>query len=82
MLGAAAVVAKGKGIPVYTIGLAQNPEIVPSETAILNDTNSNPSSGGIAAIAGNGGQFYIVTNVNNLRLTFENVARHLSQLVR
>lgn len=79
---AAAVIAKGKGIPVYTIGLAQNPEIVPSETAILNDTNSNPSSGGIAAIAGNGGQFYIVTDVNNLRFTFENVARHLSQLVR
>ncbi len=79
---AAAVVAKGQGIPVYTIGLAQNPEIVPSETAILNDTNSSPSAGGIAAIAGNGGKFYIVTNTNNLRFTFENVARHLSQLVR
>ncbi|MBA3857195.1 MAG: hypothetical protein C0507_09840 [Cyanobacteria bacterium PR.3.49] len=78
----AAVEAKKAGIPIYTIGLAQNPEIVPSEVSILNDTNSNPSNGGIAAIAGNGGKFFLVTDAMKLRLTFENVARQLVQLVR
>lgn len=78
----AAVEANKAGITVYTIGLAQNPEIVPTETAILNDTNNSPSSGGIAAIAGNGGKFFLVTDARKLRLTFENVARHLVQLVR
>jgi Flp pilus assembly protein TadG len=71
-----------KGYPLYTIGLAQNSAIVPSETAILNDTNSNASSGGMAAIAGNGGKFFLVTNVADLNLTFENIARQLVQLVR
>lgn len=74
--------ARKQAIPIYTIGLAQNPEIVPSEISILNDTDSNPSSGGIAAIAGNGGKFFLVTDARKLRLTFENVARQLVQLVR
>lgn len=78
----AALEAKKQAIPIYTIGLAQNPEIIPSEVAILNDENSNPSSGGIAAIAGNGGKFFLVTDSNKLRWTFENVARQLVQLVR
>lgn len=73
--------AKAAGIPVYTIGLAQNPEIIPGETAILNDSNSNTSSGGIAAIAGNGGKFFLVTKTSDLRKTFENIARQLVQLV-
>lgn len=79
---AAAVQAKTAGIPIYTIGLAQTPAIIPGETAILNDTNSNPSSGGMAAIAGNGGHFYLVTSTAQLRYTFEHVARTLVQLVR
>lgn len=77
-----AVAARNAGIPVYTIGLAQNAEIMPSEISILNDTNSNPTDGGIAAIAGNGGKFFLVTDSRNLRLTFENVARQLVQLVK
>ncbi len=78
----AAVQAKNKGIPIYTIGLAQNPQIIVGETAILNDTDSNQNTGGIAAIAGNGGKFFLVTNQQNLRLTFENLARQLVLLVR
>lgn len=74
--------AKAQGIPVYTIGLAQNPEIIPGEVAILNDTNSSTSSGGIAAIAGNGGKFFLVTKTSDLRKTFENIARQLVQLVK
>ncbi len=79
---AAAVLAQKAGIPVYTIGLAQIPAIIPSETSILNDTDSNPSSGGMAAIAGNGGKFFLVTNTQDLQLTFENIARQLVQLVK
>lgn len=77
-----AVQAKNAGIPIYTIGLAQTPAIIPGEIAILNDTNSNPSTGGMAAIAGNGGHFYLVTDANQLRYTFEHIARTLVQLVR
>ena len=73
--------ARAAGIPIYSIGLAQIPEIIPGETAILNDTNSNPSSGGVSAIAGYGGKFFLVTDVNDLRRTFENIARQLVQLV-
>jgi hypothetical protein len=78
----AAVNAKNAGIAIYTIGLAQTPAIIPGETAILNDTNPNQSTGGIAAIAGNGGKFFLVTRVEDLRLTFENIARQLVQLVK
>jgi von Willebrand factor type A domain len=73
--------AKTAGIPVYTIGLAQNPAIQPDEIAILNDTNSDPTSGGIAAIAGHGGTFTLVTDSSQLRAAFEKIARHLVQLV-
>lgn len=78
----AAVEANTAGIPIYTIGLAQNSDIIPYETAILNDTDSNSSSGGIAAIAGHGGKFFLTTDATNLRKTFENIARQLVQLVK
>lgn len=77
----AAVKAKNAGVAIYTIGLAQNPDIVPGQTAILNDTNSNETTGGMAAIAGNGGTFSLVTNSGNLRRVFEQIARHLVELV-
>jgi len=77
----AALAAKAAGIPVYTIGLAQNPAIQPDEVAILNDTNSDPNNGGIAAIAGHGGTFTLVTDSSQLRAAFEKIARHLVQLV-
>lgn len=76
-----AVEARNAGIPIYTIGLAQNDEIIPEEIAILNDTNSDSSTGGMAAIAGHGGKFFLVTDFRQLRSTFENLARQLVQLV-
>jgi hypothetical protein len=79
---ASAVEAKHAGIPIYTIGLAQNREIIPSETALLNDTNPDPGSGGMAAIAGNQGKFFLVTRASDLRATFEHIARLLVQLVQ
>jgi hypothetical protein len=78
----AAVQARNAGVAIYSIGLAQNPEIIPSETAILTHQNSNPSSGGVSGIAGNGGKFFLVTDVGDLRATFENIARQLVSLVR
>ncbi len=78
----AALRAKQAGIPIYSIGLAQNSEIIPNEVAILTDQNSDPGSGGVSGIAGHGGKFFLVTNVSSLRLTFENIARQLVQLVR
>ncbi len=77
----AAVKAHEAGIPVFTLGLAQNSEIIPFETEILNDTNDDHSSGGIAAISGNGARFYLVTDSSKLRATFENIARQLVQLI-
>ena len=73
--------ANKAGIAVYTIGLAQNSAIIPGETLMLNDSNDNPNTGGIAAIARHGGTFNLVTNSANLRQAFEKIARRLVQLV-
>jgi hypothetical protein len=78
---AAAVTAGNAGIPIYTIGLAQTPAIEPGEIAILNDTNPNPTTGGIAAISGHGATFDLVTDSSLLRATFEKIARRLVELV-
>lgn len=77
----AAVVARNAGIPVFTIGLAQDPIVVPGEVAILNDTNPDPSSGGIAAISAHGATFNLVTNSSQLKRTFEKIARCLVEIV-
>jgi hypothetical protein len=78
----AAEEAQKAGVAVYTIGLATNPALIPNQTAILNDTNSNPSTGGIAAISGQGATFHQVTDSKKLREAFQKVARHLVQLVQ
>lgn len=77
----AAALARDSGIPVYTIGLAQDTTAVAGQTAILNDTDSNPSSGGIAAISGHGATFNAVMNSPQLTNAFEKIARCLVQLV-
>lgn len=78
----AAQEAHDAGIPIYTIGLAQNKEIVPGEVSILNDSNKDPASGGVAGIAGGDGKFFLVTNQKYLRVTFENLARQFVQILR
>jgi hypothetical protein len=78
----AAQEAREEGIAIYTIGLAQNPAIMPGEIDILNDTNKDPASGGVAAIAGNGGTFNLVTDSKKLRVAFEKIARRLVEIVR
>jgi hypothetical protein len=79
---AQAVAANTAGIPIYCIGLCLVPSLQASQTAVLNDTNSNASSGGIAAISGNNAQFYQATDTNQLNQVFENVARSLVNLIR
>lgn len=79
---AAAVRARDAGIPVYTIGLALNPGLLAAQQAILNDTDPNPSTGGIAAISGQGATANLVTNSALLRKVFQDIARTLCQLVQ
>lgn len=77
----AAVEARDAGIAVYTVGLAQNPVIIPDQKDILNDTNSDPTTGGMAGIAGHGGTFTLVTDSSELRTSFAKIARHLVKLI-
>ncbi len=79
---AAAVRARDAGIPVYTIGLAQNQAIIQPQFDILNDSNSAPATGGIAAISGQGAIFSQVTSQADLRKCFERIARTLVRLVQ
>ena len=73
----AAKEARDAGIALYTIGLAQNAAIIPDQTDILNDQNTDPTTGGMAAIAGHGGTFNLVTDSSQLRQTFAKIARRL-----
>jgi Flp pilus assembly protein TadG len=41
-----------------------------------------PTQQGMSAVAGHGGKFFLVTNVNNLNFVFENIARQLVQLAK
>lgn len=77
----AAKEARDAGIALYTIGLAQNAAIIPDQTDILNDQNTDPTTGGMAAIAGHGGTFNLVTDSSELRQTFAKIARRLVRLV-
>jgi Flp pilus assembly protein TadG len=78
---AAAVLASNAGIPVYTIGLAQDTAVATGETTILNDTNNDPTTGGIAAISGHGATFNMVNNSPQLTTVFERIARSLVELM-
>ncbi|MBI2810562.1 MAG: VWA domain-containing protein, partial [Candidatus Melainabacteria bacterium] len=79
---AQAVAANAAGIPIYCIGLCLVPSLQASQTAVLNDTNTNASTGGIAAISGSNAQYYQATDPTQLNQVFENVARSLVNLIR
>jgi hypothetical protein len=92
----AAQKANKNGIAIYTVGMAQNSGIIPGECNNLNDaagkaisytdpitgtpSSYTPSTPGMAAVAGNGGKFFLVTNTNDLAFVFENIARQLVHL--
>ena len=85
-------------IQIYTVGLAQTSAMVPIEVTQLNagagipvnytdPVTGNPGvqtpgSDGMAKCGGSGGKFFLVSNADNLRYVFENIARNLVQLVK
>jgi len=68
--------ASSAGIPIYTIGLSQNPAIKPAEDQLLGD-NRNGSGNGIAAQSGNGAIYISVGAASQLRQAFQTIARSL-----
>jgi Flp pilus assembly protein TadG len=71
-----ATLAKGHGIPIYTIGLSQNPAIKPAEDDLLGD-GKHGSGHGIAFNSGNGAIYISVTTSSQLRQAFQTIARSL-----
>jgi hypothetical protein len=64
--------AAGAGnIPIYTIGLSQNPAIQSQENALLG------TSGGIAGLSGNGAIYVPITTSSQLDAAFQTIARSL-----
>lgn len=85
---AQAVLAKQDSIAIFCVAVTSDATTQSAEAAIYNDTNNNPTSGGLSAIAGRGGRFYQVqysgasgaqTNLTN---AFGNVLRQLVSLMR
>jgi len=64
--------AKRLGIPIYTIGLSQNPDIVSDQDNLL-----GMGSQGIAKISGNGAVYVRVNNSADLNKAFQTIARSL-----
>jgi len=73
---AQAVAANVANVPIYTIGLSQNPTISGPEAALLG-TNTNHTSGGIAGISGNGAIYIPITSSSQLDAAFQTIARSL-----
>lgn len=74
----AAQLAKSKNIAVYTVGLALEPGMIPTQHEVLGDDVST----GMAFIAGNDSKFFQVTDASQLNSAFTSIARHLTQLVQ
>lgn len=68
--------AKKSSIPIYTIGLSQNPAIKPDQNQVLGD-NTGGSGKGIAYRSGNGAIYIAVSNASALNQAFQTIARSL-----
>jgi Flp pilus assembly protein TadG len=73
---AQATSANTNNIPIYTIGLSQNPQIKPLEDALLGDGQGG-SGNGIAKISGNNAIYVSVTTPTQLDQAFQTIARSL-----
>jgi hypothetical protein len=73
---AQAAAAAAAGIPIFTIGLSQNPNIKPLEDTLLGD-GQNGSGNGIAFTSGNGAQYISVTQSSQIDQAFQQIARSL-----
>lgn len=68
--------ARGAGIPIYTIGLSQNPNIITDMDRVLGD-NRNGTPQGIAFKSGNNAIYVRVGNAAGLNAAFQTIARSL-----
>lgn len=68
--------ARTHGIPIYTIGLSQNPDIQPAEDDLLGD-GLHGTGRGIAFLSKNGAIYISVTSSSQLRQAFQTIARSL-----
>jgi Flp pilus assembly protein TadG len=70
---------KTKGIPIYTIGLSTNAQVVAPEALFLGDNNlgGDGSGPGIAYLSGNGATFTAVSNSAQMNAAFQQIARSL-----
>ena len=69
----AAQQSKTKGVAIYAVGLALDPSELQQQNNVLSM---------ITTTAGNGGQFFQVTNASNLNKAFAAIARNLTQIVQ
>jgi hypothetical protein len=82
--------ANEKGIPIFTVGVAQNPPVEALQRPFLGD-ELTPATEGIATLSGNGARFFPVNRnsiiapgggqVNAISQAFLQVARSLVQLI-
>lgn len=77
----AAAKARQSGIPVYVVGLSQRPATATIQGAEFDDSQIDPSSGGICGIAGHGGRYFQVTSLPDIPQAYGNIARQLVKLV-
>ncbi len=68
--------ARGLNIPIYTIGLSQNPAIIPQQDALLSDKRTPPKNG-IAARSADGALYIRVNDSAALNQAFQTIARSL-----
>jgi Flp pilus assembly protein TadG len=73
---AQAVRAERANIPIYTIGLSQNPDIISRQDALLSDDRTPPKSG-IAAKSADGALYIRVNDSAALNQAFQTIARSL-----
>jgi hypothetical protein len=67
------------GIPIYTVGFAQNPDILPEQEALLGD-GEHGSGRGIAYVSGHHAVYIKVTQAKDLLEAFRSVARSMAVL--
>ncbi len=68
--------AKNLNIPIYTIGLSQNPDIMTFQDQFLCDSRT-PTYQGIAKLSADGAIYVRVNNSANLNQAFQTIARSL-----
>jgi hypothetical protein len=69
--------ARGMNVPIYTIGLSQNPSIISQQDQMLGDKRNPATPNGIAALSADGAIYIRVNNSTALNQAFQTIARSL-----